>query len=196
MYVYTWPFLQPLHFCTYIGSCAEQHDYWKAGQHYYWTIRVERFGKWFYYIKHWCNLLYNLVQHAAMLSVSHTCMHLYTPKQNYILLFGLFLVWWFHSIVSLSLSQPFLSIPRNACFSLCKECYVFQCNVNIFVAGFMKRGLPHTINFMNLEDHKFVIKRHMKLKLSQAIKLCWCFILNKFQVNSSYQCEVTNRQSW
>ena len=41
-----------------------------------------------------------------------------------------------------------------------------------FVTGFAKRGLPHTSNLMNLEDHSFAIKRHMKLKLSPVIKLC------------------------
>jgi len=39
---------------------------------------------------------------------------------------------------------------------------------------------------MNLEDHELVINRHMKLKLSPTIKLCWCFLLNK----QLYQSEV------
>ena len=42
---------------------------------------------------------------------------------------------------------------------------------NTFFTGFTYSGLPHTSNFVNLEDHNLVIKRHMKLKLFQAIKL-------------------------
>ena len=64
-----------------------------------------------------------------------------------------------------------------------------------YVTGFAKRDLPHTSNFINLEDHNFVIKRQMKLKLSPAIKQCWYFLLTKFQVHSVYQSEVTNLQS-
>ena len=65
-----------------------------------------------------------------------------------------------------------------------------------YVTGFAKRGLPHTSNCTNLEDHNFVIKWHMKLKLSPAINLCVYFLLTKFQVDSFYQSNITNRQSW
>ena len=65
----------------------------------------------------------------------------------------------------------------------------------IYTTGFAKGGLSHTSNFINLEDHNFVVKRDMKLKLSPAIKLRWYFLLTKFQVNTLYQSEVTNRQS-
>jgi len=37
--------------------------------------------------------------------------------------------------------------------------------------GFTKKGLPHTSNFMNLEDHNLLSKRHITLKLFPAIKL-------------------------
>jgi len=68
-------------------------------------------------------------------------------------------------------------------------------NPTIYVTGFAKRGLPHTSNFIKLKDHNFVIKIYMKLKLTPAIKLCWCFLLTKFQVYSFYQYEITNLQS-
>jgi len=38
---------------------------------------------------------------------------------------------------------------------------------------YLTPGLPSThIQFMNLEDHNFVVKRDIKLKFSPAIKLC------------------------
>jgi len=45
--------------------------------------------------------------------------------------------------------------------------------INFCVTGFVKRGLPHTSNIKNLEDHnfEFIIKRHVMLKLFPAIKL-------------------------
>ena len=55
-----------------------------------------------------------------------------------------------------------------------------------------EKGLPHTSNSINLEDHNLVIKTHMKLKLFPAIHPCWCFLLSEFQVSSV----VTDRQSW
>jgi len=63
------------------------------------------------------------------------------------------------------------------------------------VTRFAKRGLPHTSNCTNLEDHNFVIKWHMKLKLSPAINLSVYFLLTKFQVDSFYQFNITNRQN-
>ena len=64
----------------------------------------------------------------------------------------------------------------------------------IYATGFAKRGLPHTSDFINLEDHNFDVKRHMKLKLSPSIKHCRCILLTKSQVNRSYQSEVMNCQ--
>jgi len=49
----------------------------------------------------------------------------------------------------------------------------------------LRKGIFHTLPvFIDLEDHNFVVKKDMKLKLSPAIKLCWCFLLTKFQVNT------------
>ena len=45
--------------------------------------------------------------------------------------------------------------------------------------GLQKGVFPNTSNCINLENRKFVIKKHMKLKLSPAIKLCWCLLLTK-----------------
>ena len=41
---------------------------------------------------------------------------------------------------------------------------------------FVKRGLLHTSNSINLEDHTLVIKTHTKLKLPPAIKHYWSFL--------------------
>ena len=37
------------------------------------------------------------------------------------------------------------------------------------MTGFAKRGLPHTSNSMNLEDHNLVFKAHTNLKFSPSI---------------------------
>ena len=39
------------------------------------------------------------------------------------------------------------------------------------VTGFVKRGLPHASNSMNLEDHNSMIKNHKALKFSSHNKL-------------------------
>ena len=62
------------------------------------------------------------------------------------------------------------------------------CDVKLIVTGFAKRG--------HMEDHNFVVKWHIKLKLSPAINLCWYFLLTDFQVDSFYQSDIANRQSW
>ena len=55
------------------------------------------------------------------------------------------------------------------------------------VTGFAKRGLPHTSNSLNLEDHNLPIEWQMELKLPPVITLCWHVLLTKFQVSSLYQ---------
>jgi len=59
-----------------------------------------------------------------------------------------------------NLQSCFFDKVLPSCFSL---------KQTIYVTGFAKRGLPYTSNFMNLEDHNFVIKRHMKLKVLQLL---------------------------
>ena len=54
-----------------------------------------------------------------------------------------------------------------------------------YVTGFVKGGLPHTSNLLNMEGHYWFIKRHKKLKLFPVVWLCWCFLLTKFEMNSS-----------
>ena len=53
-----------------------------------------------------------------------------------------------------------------------------------YVTGFLKRGLPHTSNSINLEDHNLVIKRHTKLKLSPAIIYPSMLVLPADQISS------------
>ena len=67
--------------------------------------------------------------------------------------------------------------------------------VYIYVTGFAKRGLPHTSNSMNLEDHNLVFKIDANLKCSPFINLCWCSPMTKFQVNNTFQPQVMNCQS-
>ena len=59
----------------------------------------------------------------------------------------------------------------------------------IILTRFAKRGLPHTSNSLNLEDHNYnlAIKHSMELKLFPAIKPCWHLLHTKFQVNNLYQ---------
>ena len=72
---------------------------------------------------------------------------------------------------------------------------------NTYVTGFAKRGLPHTSNSMNSDDHNLVdhnsvFKKHINMKRSPTTKLCWFSILTKFPINSHFQSEVTSCQSW
>ena len=61
---------------------------------------------------------------------------------------------------------------------------VFPIYSTLYMWPDLRKGILHTCmsNSMNIEDHNFVIKR--QLKLSPAIKLCWWFLLTKFQVSS------------
>ena len=48
-----------------------------------------------------------------------------------------------------------------------KLCGLLECCKNSIitcVTGFSKRGLPHTSNCMNSEDHSSVVKKHINLK--------------------------------
>ena len=65
----------------------------------------------------------------------------------------------------------------------------------LYMTGFVKRGLPHTSNSMNVEDHNVVFKKDTNLKFSPSINLCWCSVLTKFHVNNFFQSQVMNFQS-
>ena len=49
-----------------------------------------------------------------------------------------------------------------------------------YVTGFVKRGLPHASNSMNLEDHNLVVQAHTTLKVSPSINLCWFLLQPNF----------------
>jgi len=58
-----------------------------------------------------------------------------------------------------------------------------------------EKDLPHTSNYMNLEDCIFHFKAHTNLKfsISTCINLCWYSLLPR---NGCFQSEVINCQSW
>jgi len=51
---------------------------------------------------------------------------------------------------------------------LSKSCYRFLI-YNLFVTGFVKRGLPHTSSSMKLEDCNLDLKVHKNLKFSHLL---------------------------
>ena len=63
------------------------------------------------------------------------------------------------------------------------------------MTGFAKKGLPHTSNSMNLEDHNVVFKKDTILKFFPCITLWWYSLLPKYQGNNFFQSEVMNYQS-
>ena len=110
--------------------------------------------------------------HALMSDMSnHNTLTIYTPRQN--------------------TCQITVFQGKNI---LCEVVLFRHCDL-AFVTGFAKRGLPHTSNSINLEDHNLVFKKDASLKFSPSINLCWCSPMTKFQVNNCFQSQVMNCQS-
>ena len=60
-------------------------------------------------------------------------------------------------------------------------------------ASNLRKGAFHTHPIVWTENHNLSIEQQMELKLFLAIKLCWHFLLTKFQVSSLCQLKVMNQ---